>query len=147
MREYGYSAQLIQVAHEINAQMPLYVVQKVGEALNDAGLPIKGSRLLLLGMAYKPDVHDTRESPSLEVMRQLLARGGDVVYCDPWVPEVELDGVRHLSVEWSAEEIGKADCVVMLTRTAVHRAAALGIGRMVVDTRNVVPDGPGVHRI
>ena len=65
--------------------MPGYVVGKVADALNESGKPIKGSRLLLLGMAYKANVHDTRESPSLEVMRQLLERGGDVVICDPWV--------------------------------------------------------------
>ena len=75
--------------------MPVYVVQKISEALNEVGKPIKGSRLLLLGMAYKSDVHDTRESPSLEVMRQLLERGGEVRYCDPWVPELELEDVRH----------------------------------------------------
>ena len=73
LREYGYSAQLIEAAHEVNARMPIYVVQKIADALNEAGRPIKGSRILLLGMAYKPDVHDTRESPSLEVMRQLRA--------------------------------------------------------------------------
>jgi UDP-N-acetyl-D-glucosamine dehydrogenase len=108
LREYGYSAQLIEAAHEINANMPLHVVQKISDALNEAGMPIKGSRLLLLGMAYKPDVHDTRESPSLEVMRQLLVRGGDVRYCDPWVSEVELDGKRHTSVDWSAAEVSTA---------------------------------------
>src|ERR671929_1575972 len=76
LREYGYSAQLIDAAHEINAHMPVYVVQKVADALNEVGRPIKGSRLLLLGVAYKADVHDTRESPSFEVMRQLVARAG-----------------------------------------------------------------------
>jgi UDP-N-acetyl-D-glucosamine dehydrogenase len=99
LREYGYSAQLIEAAQEINAHMPIYVVQKVSDALNDIGLPIKGSRLLLLGVAYKAGVSDIRESPSLEVMRQLLARGGDIRYCDPFVPELELDGVKHRSVE------------------------------------------------
>src|SRR5437660_421190 len=98
LREYGYSAQLIEAAHEVNARMPVYVVQKIGDALNDAGLPIKGSKILLLGVAYKAEVHDTRESPSFEVMRQLIARGGEVSYCDPWVPCVELDGVLHSSV-------------------------------------------------
>src|SRR3954453_14590128 len=77
LREYGYSARLIEAAHEINAAMPLFVVQKIADALNEAGRPIKASRLLLLGMAYKADVHDTRESPSLEIMRQLIQRGGD----------------------------------------------------------------------
>ena len=71
LREYGYSAQLIDAAHEVNASMPQYVVQKMADALNESGRPIKGSRILLLGVAYKADVNDTRESPSLEVLRQL----------------------------------------------------------------------------
>jgi UDP-N-acetyl-D-glucosamine dehydrogenase len=148
LREYGYSPQLIEAAHEINTRMPAYVVQKVADALNEESRAIKGTRLLLLGVAYKADVHDTRESPSFEVMRQLLARGADVVYCDPWVPEFELDGVRHESVDWSAAELERADCVIMLTQ---HRQFAerplWEHARLVVDARNVVPDGPGVHRI
>jgi UDP-N-acetyl-D-glucosamine dehydrogenase len=145
LREYGYSAQLIDAAHEVNAQMPNYVVQRIADALNEAGLPINGSRLLLLGMAYKPDVHDTRESPSLEVMRQLLARDGEVRYCDPWVEEVELEGIRHRGVEWSADAVAAADCVVVLT---AHRRFLdephWGDAKLIVDTRNVVPPGPNV---
>jgi UDP-N-acetyl-D-glucosamine dehydrogenase len=149
LREYGYAAQLIEAAHEINARMPNHVVQKVSDALNGHGLPIKGARLLLLGVAYKGNVHDTRESPSLEVMTQLLARGGDVRYCDPWVPFVDLDGgQRHQTVEWSAEEVSAADCVVVLTP---HREFAerplWEHARLVVDTRNIVPPGPTVHSI
>ena len=148
MREYGYSAQLIQTAHEINAQMPRYVVSKVSDALNDKNLPIKDSRLLLLGMAYKPNVHDIRESPSLEVLRQLVARGGDVRYCDPWVDEIELDGARHVSVEWSREEMREADCVVLLTAHRQFVEEPLWeYARLIVDTRNVVPDGKNVRRI
>src|SRR5439155_979558 len=85
------------------------------EQIVDTVQPVSSSRLLLLGMAYKADVHDTRESPSLEIMRQLIQRGGDVRYCDPWVSEVELDGATHRSVEWSEDEVGAADCVVVLT--------------------------------
>jgi len=148
LREYGYSAQLIEAAHEVNASMPRYLVQKVSDALNEEGRPIKGTRLLLLGMAYKADVHDTRESPSFEVMRQLISRGADVRYCDPWVPEFELDGARHTSVEWTADEVRDADCVVVLTQ---HRQFLeqphWGDARLVVDARNVVPPGPNVHRI
>jgi UDP-N-acetyl-D-glucosamine dehydrogenase len=148
LREYGYSAQLIEAAHEINARMPLYVVQKIGDALNGAGLPIKGSRILLLGVAYKANVHDTRESPSFEVMRQLLSREGDVAYCDPWVPQFELDGVLHSSVDWSADQVRDADCVVLLTphRDFVEQPLWRN-ARLVVDTRNAVPDGDNVHRI
>jgi UDP-N-acetyl-D-glucosamine dehydrogenase len=128
--------------------MPNHVVQKVSDALNDHGLPIKGARLLLLGVAYKGNVHDTRESPSLEVIKQLLARGGDVRYCDPWVPFVDLDGVRHETVPWSAEEVRAADVVVVLTP---HRQFAeqpfWEDARLIVDTRNLVPPGPNVHSI
>jgi UDP-N-acetyl-D-glucosamine dehydrogenase len=148
LREYGYSAQLIEAAHEINTRMPAYVVQKIADALNEQGRPIKGSRLLLLGVAYKADVHDTRESPTYEVMRLLLARRGDVAYCDPWVPQIELDGVRHESVSWSVDEVEQADCVVMLTQHRQFSDQPLWEhARLVVDTRNVIPDGPGVHRI
>jgi UDP-N-acetyl-D-glucosamine dehydrogenase len=140
LREYGYSAQLIEAAHEVNARMPIYVVQKIADALNDAGLPIKGSRILLLGMAYKPDVHDMRESPSLEVMRQLLLRGGSVAYCDPWVDVVDLDGVHHESLPWSAATVRDADCVVVLTAHSVFMEDALwDEAPLIVDTRNAVP--------
>src|SRR5690349_23477803 len=148
LREYGYSARLIEAAHEVNASMPLHVIQKVSDALNDVGRSIKGSRLLLLGMAYKPDVHDTRESPSLEIMRQLLARGGDIRYVDPWVAEVELDGTSHRSGEWSAGEVAAADCVVVLTPHTVFSEQPLwDHAQLIVDTRHAVPDGPTVHQI
>jgi UDP-N-acetyl-D-glucosamine dehydrogenase len=148
LREYGYSAQLIDAAHEVNAHMPVYVVQKISDTLNDAGKPIKGSRLLVLGLAYKSDVHDTRESPSLEVMRQLLGRGGEVRYCDPWVPELELDGVRHESAPWGPEAVSWADCVVLLTpHREFAEPAVWEDAKLVVDTRNVVPPGPNVHSI
>ena len=148
LREYGYSAKLIDAAHEINAQMPVFVVQKIADALNEIGLPIKGSRLLLLGMAYKPDVHDTRESPSLEVMLQLIARGGDVHYCDPWVEEVELGGDRHRGLEWSTAAVANADCVVVLTAHSrfldqPHWREA----KLIVDTRNVAPPAPNVIQL
>ena len=148
LREYGYSAQIIDAAHEVNAHMPTHVLQKVSDALNAAGKPIRGSRLLLLGLAYKPDVHDTRESPSLEVMRQLLERGGEVSYCDPWVEEIELDGALHRSVDWAPERMRESDCVVVLTP---HRQFLeqpfWEEASLIVDTRNVVPDGPHVTRI
>jgi len=148
LREYGYSPQLIEAAHEINARMPLYVVQKVADALNEVGRPIKASRLLLLGVAYKPDVHDTRESPSFEVLRQLVARAGNVVYCDPWVPEFELDGREWRSVDWSRDEVEAADCVVVLTPHRQFLERPLWEhARLVVDTRNIVPDAANVTTI
>ena len=148
LREYGYSAQLIDAAHEVNASMPNFVLQKVGDALNDAGRPIKGSRILLLGMAYKADVADTRESPSIEVLRQLVARGGDVAYCDPQIPALDVDGELYTTVEWTDEEVRAADCVVLLTQHAEFLAdTKWDIADIVVDTRNVVPAADNVVRI
>src|SRR5215218_8959321 len=148
LREYGYSAQLIDAAAEVNAQMPTFVLQKVADALNESAKPIKNSRILLLGVTYKADVADTRESPSFEVMRQLISRGGDIAYCDPWVPEFELDGVLHSSVDWSADEVARAECVVLLTPHAQFLGDPLWEhARMVVDTRNAVPDGDNVTKI
>jgi UDP-N-acetyl-D-glucosamine dehydrogenase len=148
LREYGYSAQLIDAAHEVNAHMPNFVLQKVGDALNDAGRPIRGSRILLLGVAYKADVADTRESPSLEVFKQLVARGGDVRYCDPHIPALDLDGQPFASVAWTDEEVREADCVVMLTQ---HRQfleePRWDLAKLVVDTRNVVPAADHVVHI
>jgi UDP-N-acetyl-D-glucosamine dehydrogenase len=148
LREYGYSAKLIDAAHEVNAYMPLHVLGKVADALNQGGRPIKGSRLLLAGMAYKADVSDTRESPSLEVMRQLIARGGDVRYADPHVPALTLDGMAHEAVAWTPEEVAAADCIVVLTPHREFLAPPLwDRADLVVDTRNVVPGGPRVTRI
>jgi UDP-N-acetyl-D-glucosamine dehydrogenase len=148
LREYGYSARLIDAAHEINAHMPVFVLQRIADALNESSKAINGSRLLLLGLAYKANVHDTRESPSLEIMRQLIARGADVHYCDPYVDHVELDEVDHHAVDFTAEELDAADCVVMLTAHRDFLERPLwDHAQLIVDTRNVVPTARGVHRI
>jgi UDP-N-acetyl-D-glucosamine dehydrogenase len=148
MREYGYTNRLVDAAHEVNASMPLHVIQKVADALNDHGRAVRGSRILLLGMAYKPNVHDTRESPSREIMRQLVDRGGEVRYCDPWVDEVDIAGGHHASVLWSEDEVRAADCVVMLTAHDVFLEQPLWReARLLVDTRNVIPPGPDVRHI
>jgi UDP-N-acetyl-D-glucosamine dehydrogenase len=148
LREYGYSAQLIDAAAEVNAMMPNFVLQKIADALNEGARPIKGSRILLLGVTYKADVADTRESPSLEVLRQLAHRGADVRYCDPHIPSLELDDAGHVAVPWSAEEVAAADCVVMLTAHHEFLAEPHWEGaRLIVDTRNVIPRAPHVFSI
>jgi UDP-N-acetyl-D-glucosamine dehydrogenase len=148
MREYGYSARMIDAAHEINASMPDFVLGRVADALNESSRAINGSRIVLLGMAYKANVHDTRESPSLEIMRQLVARGADVHYCDPYVEQLTLDDVEYHSVPFSAEEFEAADCVVLLTNHRDFVEEPLwDHAKVIVDTRNVVPDAPGVFRI
>ncbi len=148
MREHGYATRLVEAAHAVNAEMPRHVVAKVTDALNDDGRSVKGARILLLGMAYKPNVHDTRESPAVEVMRDLAARGGDVRYCDPWVDFVDVAGAAFPSVEWSAEQVDSADCVVMLTPHRQFIETPLWAeARVMVDACNVVPPGEGVWRI
>jgi UDP-N-acetyl-D-glucosamine dehydrogenase len=128
--------------------MPIHVVTKIADALNSLGKPIRDRRLLLMGAAYKADVHDTRESPSLVIMRDLLKRGADVRLCDPWVPEVQLDGREHRSVEWCAEEVAAADCVVMLTPHSHFLKHPLWEhAELIVDTRNVVPVAENVWQI
>lgn len=148
LREYGYSARMIDAAHEINANMPVHVVHKIADALNAQGRAIKGSRILVLGAAYKPEVHDTRESPSLQIMQDLLARGADLRYCDPWVPTLSLGDAMIESVAWSTEEVDAADCLVMLT---AHRQFIdqphWEQASLVVDTRNVIPAAEHVWRI
>ena len=148
MREYGYSTRIIDAAHEVNTQMPLHVIQKIADALNDRSRAIKRARILLLGMAYKADVHDTRESPSLEIYNQLKSRGADVHFCDPWVSSVDFGDERVDSVEWSREECEKADCVVMLTPHSQFLAEPnWESAPLLVDTRNALPDAPHVWRI
>jgi UDP-N-acetyl-D-glucosamine dehydrogenase len=148
MRQYGYSSRLIEAAHEVNAAMPLHVADRVARLLEGSGRALDGARVLLLGITYKADVSDIRESPALEVMRHLLLGGANVRYCDPFVAAVDAGGARHESVRWSAEEARAADCVVVLTP---HRHF-LGHDRwddcrLVLDTRNVVPAHPSVHRL
>jgi UDP-N-acetyl-D-glucosamine dehydrogenase len=148
LKEYGYTNQLIEAAHSVNTQMPLHVIQKVADALNSKSKSIKGSRILLLGMAYKPNVHDTRESPSLEILAELLKRDGDIRYCDPWVPEVAMDGERIVSVPWNAEEVAAADCVVMLTaHKQFLESPHWEDSAVLVDTRNVAAPGTDVWSI
>ena len=147
LREYGYSAQLIEAAHEINAHMPqLRRVRRSATRSTTRACRSRARGSCCSGWPTRPNVHDTRESPSLEVMRQLFARGADVRYCDPWVAIIELDGVLHESVDWTAEEVRAADCVVVLTQHREFLEQPLwDQARLVVDTRNVVPPGPTVY--
>ena len=143
-KEVGQSTRFIELAGQVNTRMPGYVIEKLMLALNDAGKPVRGSRVLVLGLAYKPDVDDVRESPSFELIRRLLALGAQVVYHDPHVPEAP--SMRHYpdlppmrSVELTGAELEAADCVLIATH---HRAYDWSwIGRhagLIVDTRGVM---------
>jgi UDP-N-acetyl-D-glucosamine dehydrogenase len=137
MKTLNYRTRMIEQASEINASMPDYVVDKVRKALNTDRKAVNGSRVLIIGVAYKKDIDDMRESPALDVMRLLEADGADVVYHDPHVPEIREDGHVATSVELSAGELAAADCVVITTdHSSVDYAAIVGGAKLVVDTRN-----------
>ncbi len=137
-QQLGHRVEFIEHANEVNNRMPEYVVTRVGEALNDAGKPIKGSKVLGVGVAFKPGVDDLRESPSLMVLDRLSGRGAEVTYHDTFVPRCEIGGEQRSSVPLDAATIGNQDIVVLLTPHSdldVH--ALVNSAAMVFDTRGV----------
>mgnify|MGYP001209470355 FL=1 len=147
LRTLNYTARFIELAAEVNGHMPDYVVSKVGDALNDERKALNGSRILVLGAAYKRDVGDVRESPALDVIHLLRGRGADVAYNDPHIPTMRLDGYELSSVELSAEVVAAADCVVVVTDHSAYDWEWLAANaRLIVDTRNAV-DSSGAARV
>ena len=141
-RKYGLSTRFIELAGEINTAMPAYVVGKVTDALNERGKPVKGSRILLLGMAYKKDVDDPRESPGFELLDLLLKKGAVVQYNDPHIPV--LPKMRHWphlqplhSLPLTGDTLAAQDCVLIVTdHSAYDYPWIVEHSRLVVDTRN-----------
>jgi len=115
MRTLDYRTRFIELASEINAEMPRFVVGKVQEALNQAKKPVNGSRILILGVAYKPNIDDVRESPAMDIVKDLQRMGADVRYHDPYVPEFTEEGVRLESVELTDQELDGADLILLVT--------------------------------
>ncbi len=141
-------ASFIDLAAKVNASMPRHVVGLVAEALNDASKPVRGSRILVLGVAYKRDVSDTRESPALDIMKLLLERGAIVTYSDPHVPELRYNGLAFTTMELTPETLAAADCVVIVAHhTAFDYQAIVDHARLVVDTRNATRDRAGRARV
>ncbi len=139
LRTLNYTAQFIDLASEINTNMPRFVVDKVQDALNEKGKPLKGSRVLILGAAYKPDVNDIRESPALDVIGLLTQKGGHVGYHDPYIPKIQHDGWELESVPDLMKEVQAADCVVVITNHAWYDyPAILSTASLVLDTRNAL---------
>jgi UDP-N-acetyl-D-glucosamine dehydrogenase len=139
MKSVNYNARFIELALEINTNMPRYVVSRVMEALNDRGRALKGSRLLVLGAAYKPDVDDVRESPALDVIGLLKKRGAQVEYHDPHISRIEheLDGWHMESVSDLQAAIGRADAVVIVTDHSTYDYKAIvASAKFVFDCRN-----------
>ncbi|MBW7907004.1 MAG: nucleotide sugar dehydrogenase [Phycisphaerae bacterium] len=140
-REFGFSARFIELAGEINTAMPAYVIKRVGEALNEQGKPIRGSRILVLGLAYKKDVDDVRESPSVTLIELLQGLGAKVDYHDPHVPAAKPmreHNITHMkSVPLTPENLRKYDCVLISTdHSAVDYDLVCAHAPLVVDTRN-----------
>jgi UDP-N-acetyl-D-glucosamine dehydrogenase len=136
-RQAGIEARFIELAGYINGQMPHFVVDKIQSALNDAGRPVKGSHIHILGVAYKKDIEDLRESPALDVMMLLQRRGARLTYSDPHVPELQLgDAVLRAEPETVA---GEADCAVVITdHSAFDYPRIAASARLIVDTRNAL---------
>jgi UDP-N-acetyl-D-glucosamine dehydrogenase len=143
MKTLNYNARFIQLAGEINSDMPRYWVEKAVDALNGAGKPMRGSRVLVLGVAYKKDIDDLRESPALDIIELLRVKGADVRYHDPYVPVISHNG-HDMACEPALDAaLDAADCVVIVTDHSVYDWPDVHArARLVVDTRHV-----GVQRI
>ena len=154
MRTLAYRTRMIELASEINGEMPGFVVRKVADALNEEGLAVKGSRVLVLGVAYKRDIDDLRESPALEILRLLQEKGAEVSYHDPYCPVIADDGHTPLtglplhSVDLTEAALAQTDAVVVVTdHTAVDYALVRQHAPLVVDTRGVMRGVEGAGRV
>jgi len=139
MKSLNYTARFIELASEINTNMPRFVVGKVQDALNNVGKPVKGSRVLILGVAYKPDIDDLRESPALDVIGLLENKGAWVSFHDPLVCQIKHEGHLLDSEPDLLEAISQTDCVVIVTNhSAYDYPAILEASPLIVDTRNAL---------
>jgi len=138
-RQAGIEARFIELAGYINGQMPHFVVDKVQNALNDAGKPVKGSKIHVMGVAYKRDIDDMRESPALDIMLLLKRRGGLISYSDPYVPVLHFEGLEMTALPEDAA--ASADCVVIVTdHSAFDYRALVDRAPLIVDTRNALKE-------
>ncbi len=141
LKSLNYNARFIELASEINTNMPRYTVNKIQDALNKHKKPVNGKRVLILGAAYKPDINDLRESPALDVIHLLQDKGADVVYHDPYIPHLDHDNLNLDSVSDLMDEVAKADCVAIITNHSDYDyPAILERAKLLVDTRNALGD-------
>jgi len=141
LKALNYTARFIDLASEINTGMPRYVVSKVQDALNEQARPLNGSRVLVVGAAYKPDVNDIRESPSLDIIGLLRLKGAEVNYHDPYIPRITHDDWSLESVSDVIESARTTDCVVIVTdHTIYDYQSILEQAPLIVDTRNALGD-------
>ncbi|MEP6496005.1 MAG: nucleotide sugar dehydrogenase [bacterium] len=141
MRTLNYKTRFIDLASEINSQMPAYVVAKVAEALNAVKKPVNGSKILVLGVAYKRDIDDVRESPALDVIRLLEEDGGTVTFHDPYIPIIREDGHERHGTALTVATLAASDAVVVVTdHKSVNYQMVVDNASLVVDSRNVTRD-------
>jgi UDP-N-acetyl-D-glucosamine dehydrogenase len=140
MRGLNYKTRFIDLAGELNTEMPMFWVHKLAEALNSQGKAVRGASVLVLGVAYKRDVEDIRESPALDIIRLLEGQGARVTYFDPHVPRFREDGQEFRSVELTPDVVAAADCVMIVTdHTVVDYRMIKRMAKLIVDTRNAIP--------
>ena len=140
MRGLNYKTRFIDLAGELNTEMPMFWVRKLAEALNSQGKAVRGASVLVLGVAYKRDIEDIRESPALDIIRLLQGQGARVTYFDPHVPRFREDGREFRSVELTPAVVAAADCVMIVTdHSAVDYHMIKHTAQLVVDTRNAIP--------
>jgi len=139
MKSFNYNARFIELASEINTNMPRYVVSRILEGMNDRGKILKGSKVLVLGVAYKPDIDDVRESPALDVIGLLQKKGAKVEYHDPYIPHIhhEYDGWQMDSVKDVMKAVKESDAVIIVTNHKQYDyKAIIDSAKFVFDTRN-----------
>ncbi|MCB0026864.1 MAG: nucleotide sugar dehydrogenase [Anaerolineales bacterium] len=140
LRTLNYTARFIELADEINKHMPDYVVTKVADALNDDQKSVRGSHILVLGVAYKPNVSDTRESPAIDIIHLLQEKGAQVTFHDPYVQSLREEHLALDSVALTPAVLQAADCAVVITNHKVFDWGLIGQhAQLVVDTRNAMP--------
>lgn len=138
MKELNYRTRFIELASEVNGEMPYFVREKVRDALNSVTKPVRGSKILVLGVAYKRDIEDVRESPALDILRLLREDGADLSYHDPYVPSLVHEGLDLESVDLTDAALDDSDAVLIVTdHTDTDYARVIDRARIVVDTRNV----------
>jgi UDP-N-acetyl-D-glucosamine dehydrogenase len=139
LKSVKYNARFIELASEINTSMPRYVVERIQDALNDREKPLKDSMILVLGVAYKPNVSDTRESPALDVIGLLSDKQADVRYYDPYVPSLDHEGWNLKSIPDVLKVVKRSDCVVIITdHVSVDYAKVVKAANLLFDTRDVI---------
>jgi UDP-N-acetyl-D-mannosaminuronate dehydrogenase len=141
MKSLNFPARFIELATEINAQMPRHVARLAADLLNEDRLAVNGAKILIVGIAYKPDVSDVRESPALDVITLLLAKGAEVVYHDPYIAEIDVSGTAMKSRELSDDTLRGADLAIVITHhTSIDWERVVALSERVLDTRNATRD-------